>query len=316
MLLVRYQRILKMKQNCFILCLSSLLITILSSCTIGIPKNSVDAGRQVINLETGSIIDIAWSPLGDKIAFSNKRIGESRLLVYDLSSDTLQELLVSGNISVSQWSPVEDKLLFYSDGNFPDQTLQAGLWVIDLNNHKLDFFAPGESGAWSPDGTIVAVLRSSDNLVSIDLVQVSSGDESNILSKAGVNLSASDISWSPDGSKLLFALDDSSEFGKDLYILDIANLTLEKITTAGFNYSASWSPDAQLIAYVSSRLEWGTSYVLLARSDTPDCMKIVDGTVQAAYVAFSPNGDLAYSRQNKMFLLDHLNNNLRLGNCN
>jgi Tol biopolymer transport system component len=260
-------------------------------------------GERIVSFEEGSIMGIAWSPSGDKIAVTQKRIGETVIYVYDLSAGILEEQIAGSSLLVEDWYPDSNVLLLSNNGWISGQQLREGIWTLNLENNRLDFIASGDHAALSPDGVTVAIIESTDTLMSISMVIPTTGEEKNILSKNGSELTASGISWSPDGNKLLFAMPESSGYRKDLYVLDVDTLSVTRFTEAGYNHSASWPPDAKVIAYIGSRLEWETSYLVLARVNQPNCSAALAGTQQAGFSAFSSLGAIAYSKGGDLFYI-------------
>lgn len=62
------------------------------------------------------------------------------------------------------------------------------------------------------------------------------------------------LTWSPDGSKLAFALiDERRDLRRWVHVLDVRTHELSRISGPGFN-SPGWSPDARsIVATYNSR---------------------------------------------------------------
>ena len=101
---------------------------------------------------------------------------------------------------------------------------------------------------WSPDGTRLAFLRKSAG--DYDLPQVAilriDGGEATIISD--FELGASDIEWSPDGSRI--ALNESAG---PIWVVDLESGAPTKLSENGF-YPV-WSPDGTQLAYGTTRTE-------------------------------------------------------------
>ena len=60
------------------------------------------------------------------------------------------------------------------------------------------------------------------------------------------------ISWSPDGSRILFSSDRSGT--KELYLMDTAGVNISFVTDLYDSYGGlSWSPDGSQIVFTSER---------------------------------------------------------------
>ena len=183
------------------------------------------------------------------------------------------------------WSPDGTKIAFVSDrdGNQQIYVIDAdGTNQIRLTNNDVDDTEPD----WSPDGTEIAFTSDRDGPSEIYLMQSDGSNQrrltvsENIIHGSmwsGYSYSRSPA-WSPDGSKIAFQagfnwgerLKGSVE--SDIYILDISDNTVRKVSkdsanpTLGFpffdvDYSPSWSPDGNKIAYVIHKFgESGIKY--------------------------------------------------------
>ncbi len=107
--------------------------------------------------------------------------------------------------------------------------------------------------AWSPDGKSIAfIMIDNDNRAGLfmihrdgsglsEVVNVSI-DEANVDFKRG-DLKTGSVSWSPDGSRILFSLRN---------VLYVVHVDGSDLNTLGEGLRASWSTDGSRIAYVSA----------------------------------------------------------------
>ena len=106
------------------------------------------------------------------------------------------------------------------------------------------------SPAWSPDGQHLAYHKNSDQM-SWDIVikNVATGQVEQITKNDGMDV---DASWSPDGSKLVFASTSKGNWDIHLYDLKTKALTV-LIEHQGKDISPKWSPDGKSIMFLSAR---------------------------------------------------------------
>lgn len=191
----------------------------------------------------------------------------------------------SGTITEGTW-------LLRSDGNGPSEQV--------LENQVLH---------WARDGrriaTYVVQRGSQTDTWSILIRDLESGAEKKILE---LDQSIGILDWSPDGESMLLSLDTESPDGRDIYLLTIATGELKRLTRAGFNGDASWSPDGDLIAFTSQRALTSPFEASLSvmRSNGECMMEIALSNMQDFEgVSWSPDGRwAAFTWDEGVYLLD------------
>lgn len=153
------------------------------------------------------------------------------------------------------WSPDGKQIAFVSNRN---QGIPH-IFVTDLDGSNLRQLTYGSydiSPAWSPDGQHIAFISNRPdsgidaNRFAIYVINIDGSNERRL-----TNTFASEeiaLEWSPDGKRLLFLADpkDSSEQDFDLFIINLDDFEVTRITTDGLVYSrASWLPNGQQIVF-------------------------------------------------------------------
>ncbi len=147
-------------------------------------------------LPEGSAHSVAWSPIGDIIAFDAARGGPDRRVYFIGADGSVQNLETLGEQPT--WSP---------DGQQVAVKVcrpECGLWIVNPNDsNPRQLTGEGSDGlpAWSPDGQKIAFSRDVDGNVDIFVIKVDGTDLQRLTTAPGHD---SVPAWAPDGRQIAF----------------------------------------------------------------------------------------------------------------
>jgi TolB protein len=156
----------------------------------------------------------AWSPDGDRIAFSGESVDGSReifILEPSGSISQLTELRSGENGWQPTWSPDGSTIAFVIA---EPHTVTISTIDVDSKRIERDVIPGGFSPAWSPQGDQIAF----SNFTAGTIVSVARADGSR--SHEITDLTSSWPFWSPDGTRIAYATESPDDPG--LYVQDIA----------------------------------------------------------------------------------------------
>jgi Tol biopolymer transport system component len=199
-----------------------------------------------------------WSPDGSAVAFLRLRNVQRRNLTSELylvarDGSHLRRLTRGARDFFVSWAPDGEWLAFARSPRGRRGGPNVFLVRRDGTRlHRLVRSSSWSSGpAWSPDGRELAFAGRIPSIGEGVFVVERDGTRPRLLFRAPRSLNGAtvvartdltDVSWSPDGTRLLFLLQDW------LYVLRVGDGTATRLPARG--YTPKWSPDSRSIAFV------------------------------------------------------------------
>ncbi|HET9477485.1 MAG TPA: hypothetical protein VFP63_08360 [Dehalococcoidia bacterium] len=187
----------------------------------------------------GGIGEIAWSPMGERLAvwaYEHRDDGPnvSHLNFLSIADGTTTEITGLAGAAFPEWSPDGSMLIFAvtkdpvgeiyilpTDGSAPARKL------VD-----------GDGGAWSPDGSLIAYTPNACNGWDIAVI-APDGTGQRILSPGAGHRFQLGFEWAPDGSRAAFLTDDAT------YTVSTDGTSLTRIGSQ--MEKLAWSPDSRYL---------------------------------------------------------------------
>jgi dipeptidyl aminopeptidase/acylaminoacyl peptidase len=202
--------------------------------------------------------DVAWSPDGDRIAFSRMSDGSTfPLAIHVINPDgtNLVRLSPSGALDDSPtWSPDGQRIAFTNQDPRVHSAASAQIYLMNAdgtNRVPLTNLPEGAySPTWSPDGEKIAFVAGT--LGDHDDIYVMDADgthRSPLTNDPGRDFNPA---WSPDGSRIVFSR------GRALFVINSngthrKRLTLPLETRWSYSdYEPAWSPDGHAVVFTRS----------------------------------------------------------------
>lgn len=206
---------------------------------------------------------VIWSRTqADSILVSASEVGFGFALdgseVFILDVDTGKRTSIAkterGTIDGETWSPDGQQVVLNISSATKGYERYKGLWIWDARTHSMKFLSAQGQAFWSPSDGVIAIIESSDSKQE-ELLRLTSGD-TNLEETITLGNINSDgyiwgIDWSPDGKRLVLARGDPRlSIAVNLFIYDLENRQLTRLTSDGDNYHPAWSPQGTRIAFI------------------------------------------------------------------
>ena len=221
-------------------------------------RATTSGGAQVSVSETGSLL---YVPAPAAVASTQRDIA-----LLDLKGGVSPLKLQPAPYEHPRLSPDGTRVAFNSDTG-----TVAIVWIYDLSGttamRRLTLIGRNRFPVWSPDGQHVAFQSDREGDLGIFRQRADGTGTAERLTKAGPGTSHVPQSWSPDGQYLLYdTITDSvvnpggGRGPRSLTILSVAGKTSMPFgdVRSAFATSATFSPDAQWVAYTVSAQATGT----------------------------------------------------------
>lgn len=215
-----------------------------------------------------------WSRNGTAVAFATTSGTVHTISYINLANPGVVLPVVTDPVSVVSsptWSPDGTKLAYVREM----ASGKTQIFIVNrdgTNSHNISNTSNSNDiqPAWSPDGTKILFASDRDAKYGPNqYLEVYTMDiDGTHVTRLTTNDDGIDYypAWSPDGSKIAFASDRSSNphsyfAALDIWIMNANGSNLRNLTNNGYgDASPSWSPDGSQIAFITDRGHPGTPY--------------------------------------------------------
>ena len=202
----------------------------------------------------------AWSPDGQRIAFTSDRDGNREIYVMDADGGNPTRLTQNDGDDVDPtWSPDGQRIAFTSDrdGN-------REIYVMDADGGNPTRLTQNDSdnriSRWSPDGQHIAFTSGRGGNAEVYVMDADGSNPINLTQNDGYD---GIPGWSPDGQRIAFTSDRDGN--DEIYVMDADGGNPTRLTqNDGYDFDPTWSPDGQRIAFMSDRDGNREIYVMAA----------------------------------------------------
>lgn len=212
-----------------------------------------------------------WAPKADRIAYVSDVDGSPDIYMVELETGDQTRLTFSDERErVGDWSPDGQWLVFTEDGR-EGLLLRnpTGVNLIELTD------GPDTGPVWSPKGDRIAFTRHTGQDHDLYVLRPTKSDDwaddTDEVAVADTEYDESAPSWSADGRRLAFVVDDDLQ--SEIYTVLVDGSELEQLTyNTVDDLEPKWSQTAEMILFVSNA--YGNSEILYMKGDGEDQMRL------------------------------------------
>ena len=215
------------------------------------------------------------SPDGTRIVFDSDRTGGGDIYVMNSDGSGVKRLTDTPAMDMgAQWWDRGRTIAFarYDGGGYPTTLVMDpdGTNVRPMEDRRQIHWA------WSRDGAMVLTGPLDDSEPSFIWVQNVDGTGRRLLTEFQPGSFNSDMSFSPDGSAVLFESFVGSMSDAGVYVVDLEGGTPRRLATGT---DPSWSPDGSLIAFKYHDAEADRYWLHVMNADGSSDRTLPEGTI-------------------------------------
>jgi Tol biopolymer transport system component/serine/threonine protein kinase len=195
----------------------------------------------------GADFEPAWSPNGQRIAFTSLRDGNKQIYVLDIDSLVVTRLTTPDvNVENSQpaWSPFGDRIVY-----LVKRVGTYQVWAMnDIGQENVQLVRSGQTlwdfaPTWSPDGNVILYSqRRTTGFSPPWLMSIQYADGGNA-TRLNFPAPIEDVEYSPDGLWLVSEGMDSSGDNRDVYFMTITGSSRTRLTDdPADDFDPTWRP--------------------------------------------------------------------------
>ena len=197
----------------------------------------------------------AWSPDGQRLAFTQMGEGKGGIVVQPLSGTG--GFIVPGSQTALNITPTfspDGRTLAFAHSDEKGTDIYTANVVERCCAQRLTVgrFADNLSPTFSPDGRRIAFISTRAGPPQL-YVMAADGTDQELLAPFdyGATGSSNAPEWSPDGANVVFHREVSGS--PQIFLVDVAARRVRQLTSSGRNEDPTWSPDGRHVAFISDR---------------------------------------------------------------
>ncbi|HVQ47636.1 MAG TPA: LpqB family beta-propeller domain-containing protein, partial [Gemmatimonadales bacterium] len=197
----------------------------------------------------------AWSPDGQRLAFTQMGEGRGGIVVQPLSGGG--GFMVPGSQTALNITPAfspDGRTLAFAHSDEKGTDIYTANVVERCCAQRLTVgrFADNLSPTFSPDGRRIAFISTRAGPPQL-YVMAADGTDQELLAPFdyGATGSSNAPEWSPDGASVVFHREVSGS--PQIFLVDVAARRVRQLTSSGRNEDPTWSPDGRHVAFISDR---------------------------------------------------------------